>query len=182
VSKLHIDEVDQVAVTRLGLGVAAAERKELEVAHGGDERVGDVARLAHGLQVEAEVALGGGVHGARERQAAAVELQRRDVLRHGTGHDHVDVLGAGPQAPDDALPRRLPALGLDLVGERRVGAQHPPDGVAHGAVSDLRVEDARADVAAQARPVLLEEADGAEEARGEHGTHPQHVGAVDEAA
>jgi hypothetical protein len=106
VTELHIHEANQVAVARLCwlAVVAALERKELEVAHGGDERVRHVAWLAHGVQVEAEVALGGGVHGARQRQAAAVELQRRDVLRHGASHDHVDVLGAGPQAPDDALP------------------------------------------------------------------------------
>ena len=55
-------------------------------------------------------------------------------------------------------------------------------GGAHGAVSDLGVERAGADVAAQAPPVLLQEADGTEEARREDSAHAEHVGAVHESA
>ncbi|BAS94762.1 Os05g0500950, partial [Oryza sativa Japonica Group] len=186
VSELDVDEVDEAAVVGLRGGDvvgAGVDGEELEVAHCWDEGVGDLAGLAHGVEVEAEVALGGGVHGAGERQPAAVELQCRDVLRHGAGDDDVDVLGAGPHPPDDALPRRPRALRLDRVGERRVGAaEHPPDGAAHGGVGDPAVELPRADVAAQARPVLLQEADRAEEARREHRADAEHVGAVDEAA
>jgi hypothetical protein len=184
VAELDVDEVHEVAGLGLGGGVAAGggDGEELEVAHGGDEGVGDVAGLAHRVEVDAEVALGGGVHGAGQRQAAAVELKRGDVLRHGAGDDDVDVLGVGPDPPDDALPRRPRALGLDRVGERRVGAEHPLHGGAHGTVGDLGVERAGADVAAQARPVLLQEADGAEEARGEDGADAEHVGAVHKAA
>jgi hypothetical protein len=66
VTELHVDKVNQVAVAGLGTAIAAMERKELEVAHGGDERVRHFAGLAHGVQVETKVALRGGVHGARE--------------------------------------------------------------------------------------------------------------------
>uniref|UniRef100_A0A804UGW5 Uncharacterized protein n=1 Tax=Zea mays TaxID=4577 RepID=A0A804UGW5_MAIZE len=172
----------------VGIGVVGAagaglwQGQELEVAHCGDEGVRDLAGLAHGVEVDAEVALGGRVHGAGERQPAAVELERGDVLRHGAGDDDVDVLGAGPHPPDDPLPRRPGALGLDGVGERRVGAEHPRHGGAHGAVGHLGTERAPAEVPAQALPVLLQEADGAEEARREDGAHAEHVGAVHQAA
>jgi hypothetical protein len=54
-------------VAELGASsVGRLDGEKLEVAHCGYERVGDIAGLAHGIDVEAKVALGGVVHGTRD--------------------------------------------------------------------------------------------------------------------
>jgi hypothetical protein len=70
--------VPEVAGLRLSGGVAAGgeDMEELKVTHGGDEGVSDITGLAHRVEVDAELALGRGVHGAGKWKAAAVELQR----------------------------------------------------------------------------------------------------------
>ncbi|KAB8083654.1 hypothetical protein EE612_005928, partial [Oryza sativa] len=158
-------------------------RHQLEVAHVGHDGVRHLRRVAHGAQVEAEVALGRRVHGARHGEPTAVELERGDVLRHGARDDHVEVLGVGPHPGDDPLPLVLPALGLHERGELGVGRrEHLRHGVADGRLRHLGAQRPGPDVVGQLPPVELEEADGAEEARGEDGADAEHLGARHEAA
>jgi len=112
--------------------------EELEVAHVGHDGVAHLRRVAHGPEVEPEVALGGGVHGAGHRQAAAVVLQGGDVLLHRAGHDHVQVPGVGPHAGDDARPVAAGALGADEARQLRVRAEDAHDGVGDGRVGHVR--------------------------------------------
>jgi hypothetical protein len=157
-------------------------RQQLEVAHVGHDGVGHLRRVAHGPEVQPEVALGGGVHGARHGQPAAVVPQRRDVLRHGARHDHVQVLGVGPHPGDDALPAVLGALDLHEVGEAPVRREHLGDGRPDGRLGDPGAEGARPDVVRELLPVELQEADGAEQAGGEDGADAEHLGAGEQAA
>jgi hypothetical protein len=53
-------------------------------------------------------------------------------------------------------------LNTFLIGERSVGAEHTPDGGAHGRILYL-VENAGADGPAQGALALLKEVDGADE-------------------
>jgi len=158
-------------------------RKQLEVAHVGHDGVGHLRRVAHGAEVQAEVALGRRVHGARHGEAAAVVLERRDVLRHGARHDHVQVLGVGPHPGDDALPVVLAALGLHEVGQAGVRLrQHLGHGVPDGGLHDPGAQGARAEVVRELLPVELQEADGAEQAGREDGADAEHLGARHQAA
>ncbi|BAT14266.1 Os11g0528812 [Oryza sativa Japonica Group] len=182
---LDADEVHHLAVADLLAVAVLLHLDELVVAHVGQQRVHHLLRRVQRPEVDAEVGLRRRVHRRHQRQPAAVELQQRDVLRHGPRHDHVDVLGPRPQPPHDAPPRRAATLGGDGVGEVGVGAggEDGVDGAAAGGVGDDgRVGAAGADVGAEGAPVALEELDGAEEGGGEDGADAEHLAAAGEAA
>ncbi|GER53356.1 quaternary ammonium compound-resistance protein [Striga asiatica] len=114
----------------------------LTVAHGGDEGVGDFAGLAERVEIHSKVALGGGVHGADEGEAAArVKLECRDVLGHGPGYYNVHVFRIWPDAGDYPLPRvPATALGFHEGGEIRVGFEDPGHGFPDRRVGYERVD------------------------------------------
>lgn len=172
---LHVHQIHQLLLL-------VVEGEELEVGHGGDEGVGDIAGLAQGVEVDAEVALGRGIHCADKRQTVAVIIESGNVLRHGPSNDDINVFGVRPEAGDDPLPQLLPAFRLHEVGELGVGLEDPHDGVPDGEVGDEGVESPGADVVAEEGPVLLQEADGSDEAGGEDGADAEDFVVLAEAA
>ncbi|CAD5169561.1 unnamed protein product, partial [Musa acuminata subsp. malaccensis] len=176
---LHVGQVHEL---RWRSGRRRVEGEELEVGHVRHDGVGDLAGLAHGAEVEAEVALGGGVHGARHRQAAAVVLEGGNVLRHGARHDHVEVHGVGPDPGDDTRPVPGGALRHDELREAGIGLEDLSHGVTDRGVGDLRAKGAGGDVVGELLPVELQETDGTEEAGGEDGADAEDGQAVEESA
>lgn len=156
--------------------------QELEIRHVWHDRVGDLRRRAHGVEVEAEITFRRSVHRARLGQSAAVIIESRNVLRHCTGNNHIQVFGVGPNPGDNPLPVILAAFSDDKISELRVGFKNPGHTLTDCWIGDFGADRPGPDVIRQLLPVQLEEADGAEEAGGEDRSDTEDLVAVVEAA
>ncbi|KAF8661843.1 hypothetical protein HU200_056801 [Digitaria exilis] len=136
---LHAGELHELLLARSRICVVVLHRQELKAGHVGVRHLGGVAQRP---EVDAEVALRG-------------PIDALDVWPH-TRYNG---------SPDSSLG----ALGADEVGQLGVRPlEHAGDRLTDGGIGDVGGELAGLDFRGELLPVVLEEADGPEEAVGEH--------------